>query len=86
LPVNWVAAESVAARCGPRTRGLVARRDLPGFAAWLPAAIDVSRRPESVLYRWLSDLLFEQPTVFEVDRHGDVVPLRRPTPLSRDAA
>jgi len=40
--IDWAAVEAAAARCGPRTRGLVAVRNEAGLREWAARAVSIS--------------------------------------------
>lgn len=54
--VDRGAAAAVAARCGPRTRGLVEARDIVPVAAWLPRAAESIRERSPEVARRYEDL------------------------------
>jgi hypothetical protein len=68
---------------GPRTKGLVAVRNVDGLVLWLPRAIAGAPSTQvAAMYRRIAGLVLEPSVVLEVDRNGDVIPL----PSCRDAA
>jgi hypothetical protein len=60
--IDWATVDRLVQGLGPRTRGLVAVRNVVGLRAWLPAAAEMSRAPQlAEMYVELARLVGAEP-------------------------